>query len=100
MSIFVCPPSSSPVLDPNQIVPHPGFGSTALYRNGQWVWESYSGEWWEDPQPIWTIKQLTEWCPVRQGIGWKLEINGPMKYEIYRLHDGVWRLVKTGLGFA
>jgi hypothetical protein len=100
--VIICPPPSEETLHPEWIVPHPGFGTTELYRNGVLVWSDLFGEWWDahDEKPRWTVGQLTEWCPVRQGVGWKLRINGPMKDETYRLRGGKWVLTERGMGFA
>lgn len=97
--LIVCPPQSPRMLDPDWIVPHPGFGITSLFRNGQMVWESVHGEWY-DFDPKWTVAELTEWCPVRQGVGWKLVVYGPMVTQAYRLIAGSWVLVGEEMGFA
>ena len=98
MSVIVCPPTSSPALDPSWPVPSSGFGSTELYRNGVLIWFDLWGAWY-DGEP-WTVGQLTEWCPVRRGVGWKLVVNGPLKTETYRLRKGEWALTERGEGFA
>ena len=94
MSIIVCPPRSPVTLDPSWEVPHPGFGVTELSRNGQPIWHTFDG----NGMP--TVGALTEWCPVRQGVGWALEINGPMVREVYRLRKGQWLLTDRSAGFA
>lgn len=99
MSVIVCPPASAPTLNPDWPVPHPGFGLMWLFRNGREVWSDLDGAWWDDTEP-WTVGQLTGWCPVSQGIGWKLVVDGPMVKETYRLRKGGWQLTERANGFA
>lgn len=94
--VIICPPPPQVNLDPEQPVPHPGFGATVLYRNGAVIWESIHGEWFEDDD--FRVKHLTDWCP--RGIDWKLHVYGPLSDQKYQLKDGRWVLTEKGMGFA
>ena len=96
MSLIVCPPPSAPTLDPDGPIPHPGFGYTLLERNGREVWFDIHGDGFDDA----TVADLTAWTPVRQGVGWKLTVYGPMVIEEYRLRRGKWTLSQRRNGFA
>ena len=98
-AVIICPPASAAELRSEEVVPHPGLGWVELYRNGILVWDDLDGSWLES-EPRWTMAMLSEWCPVRQGVGWKLRLYGPMKDETYKLRRGRWVLTERGMGFA
>lgn len=92
MTLYVCPPPAVVMLDPTGRVPHHGFGVTTLKKNGRRVtsWLHY------DDCP--DLDELD--CEIRQGVGWSLDVDGPLSSQTYRLRRDGWVLTERRRGFA
>lgn len=74
-----------------------GFGTAALTRDGETVWQD-QGQEWEDCMTVAEAEAIAASDPDHD---WQIELYGPLRGSVHqRQGDGKWMLISVNDGFA